>query len=109
MSIEAEPPELDELLRRYLWEYDPARLSWEENRHTIVTRLLESGGWDAVRWLRTHLSDDELRAFLVRRRGRGLEPRRLRFWGLVLDIPEEEVDGWIAAARSNPWFNRTRR
>lgn len=107
MLHESETVELADLLRRYLWEYDPAGLSWESHRHTIIGRLLESGGWDAVRWLRAHVSSEELRGFLVRRRGRGVEPRRLRFWGLILEIPREQVDEWIATARSNPWNRRT--
>jgi hypothetical protein len=107
MPDHPETVELPDLLRRYFWEYDPARLSWEGSRHTIVTRLLQSGGWDAVRWLRAHVSDDELRELLVRRRGRGIDPKRLRFWGLILDLPREQVDEWIAVARSNPWHQRT--
>lgn len=108
MQLESESPDLGELLRRYLWEYDPARLSWETSRHTIVSKLLQVGGWDAVRWLRAHLTDDELREFLVRRRGRGLDPRRLRFWALILDLPRDQVDAWIAAARANSWEQRIR-
>src|SRR5215207_3161124 len=65
MQLESDAAELGELLRRYLWEYDPARLSWETSRHTIVSKLLQVGGWDAVRWLRAQLTDDELREFLV--------------------------------------------
>lgn len=106
MRQEPESSEFDDLLRRYLWEHDPARLTWDGNRHTIVAKLLEAGGWDAVRWLRAHLSPDELREFLVRRRGRGMEPRRLRFWGLILDLPREQVDEWVASARSRPWHRR---
>jgi hypothetical protein len=109
MSMDAETPPLSDLLRRYLWEYNPAQLSWEKGRQTILARLLQIGGWDAVRWLRTNVSDEELREFLVRRRGRGLDPKRLRFWGLVLDLPAEQVDAWIATHRDNPWRRRTRR
>lgn len=98
---------LPESLRGYFWDYDAERLTWNGSRHTIVLRLLQSGGMDAVRWLREQLSDEEIREFLVRRRGRGLSPRRLRFWGLVLDIPRRQVDEWITAARANPWHRRT--
>lgn len=107
MAVESRAVELDELVRRYLWEHDPERISWETGRHTIVAKLLQVGGWDAVRWLRAHLSDDELREFLVRRRGRGIDPKRLRFWELVLGLPREQVDAWIATARADPWHRRT--
>lgn len=99
-------PELPEELRRYFQEYDGRRLSWEESRPTIVGRLLEAGGWDAVQWLRAHLGEEELTGFIQRRGGRGISPRRLRFWGLILDIPRDRVDRWIAAQQAEPWGQR---
>ena len=98
--------ELPDHLRRYFWDHDPSQLSWDHSRHTIVRRLLESRGWDAVRWLRARMGDDELREFLERRLGRGMSPKRLRFWALVLSLPRELVDEWIAAQQSNPWTRR---
>lgn len=91
---------LPERLHRYFWEYDATRLAWPESRGTIALRLLQCGDADAIRWLRERMSDAELRDFLERRRGRGLEPDRLRYWGQELGIPGEEVDAWIAAVRS---------
>lgn len=55
------------------------------------------------------MSDEEIREFIVRRRGRGISPRRLRFWSLLVDIPHRDVDEWIEAARRNPWQNRAAR
>lgn len=99
---------LPDNLRRYFWDYDPETLSLKESRWTIVWRLLEAGGQDAMRWLRSEIGDEELREVLERRRGRGLSPRRLRFWGLVLGLPRERVDAWVAAARREPWARRVR-
>lgn len=107
MAEEHTTVDLPEQLRACFWDYDPERLSWERSRHTIVLRLIEKGGMAAVLWLRVHMSDDEIRDFIVRRRGRGIDPRRLRFWSLLVGIPRDEVDGWIEAARRNPWHNRT--
>jgi hypothetical protein len=98
--------ELPEALQSYFWDYDAASLSWESSRHTIVLRLIQSCGMDGVQWLRTMMTDAELRDFLLRRRGRGLSPRRLRFWALIVGLPQDQVDMWIAAARSNPWAQR---
>lgn len=101
--------ELPDDLRRLFWDYDSEQLSWDDSRHTIMLRLLEKGGLRAVRWLRGHMSDGEIREFIVRRRGRGISPRRLRFWSLLVDIPRGDVDEWIEDARHNPWQNRTAR
>jgi len=107
MANEPVDSDLPASLRAYFWDYEANRLSWGRNRHTIVHRLLQNGGLDAVNWLRAHLGDAELREFLVRRHGRGISARRLRFWGLILDIPRAEVDACIAAEASNPWHRRT--
>jgi hypothetical protein len=106
--MENEPTvELPELLGRYSWDYGPGRLTWPESRHTIIGRLLEAGGFDAVRWLRRNVDDAEIRDFIVQRRGRGLDPKRLRYWELILELPEPQVDGWIESALASPWYRRT--
>lgn len=109
MATEQQTVLLPDDLQRYFWDYDAGQLSRPANRHTIATRLLQSGGWGAVRWLREQTSDDELRQFLVARRGRRISPERLRFWGLILDLPRRQVDEWLSAGRSNPWHRRTHR
>ena len=101
--------DLPDDLRALFWDYDAEHLSWESSRHIIVLRLLEKGGMHAVRWLRQQMTDEEIREFIVRRRGRGISPRRLRFWSLLVDIPHRDVDEWIEAARRNPWQNRASR
>lgn len=98
---------LPEHLRTYFWDYDAEALDWEQNRHTITLRLVQVGGLDAVTWIRSRISDDDLKDFIVRRQGRGMDPRHLRFWGVLLGIPRSLVDGWVAAARANPWNQRT--
>lgn len=109
MVDEQETAELPDRLMAFFWDYDPERLSWERSRPTIVLRLLESGDLQAVRWLRERMSDGEIRRFLVRRRGRGISPRRLRFWGVLVGIPRADIDEWIEAVRHNPWYDRTHR
>lgn len=99
-------PTVPSALRRYFWDYGSAPPSLERDGHTVVLRLLQVGGLDAVRWLRAHVGDDLIREVLARRQGRGVSPRRLRFWALVLDLPREEVDGWIGAGREAPWERR---
>lgn len=99
---------LPEELHHYFWDYDPADLSWDGDRYTIVLRLLASGGLDAVRWLRENAGDEAIREVLIERRGRGISPERLRFWGLILDLPRVQVDEWVHQARSDPWHQRAR-
>jgi hypothetical protein len=97
---------LPQFVQDIFWDVDRSQVSWERNRDFITRRVLMKGGWNAIRWLRSKLGDDELRHWIIERKGRGLEPRQLRFWQLVLDIDPAEVDRWIAASASNPWIQR---
>lgn len=99
--------ELPEELERLFWEYDPSTLTWTEHGDFIARRVLSHGRWSDIQWLRGRVSDDELRALLRENRGRGLSPRKLRLWQVLLDIPESEVDDWLAERESAIWEERT--
>lgn len=97
---------LPESLRGLFWEYDFDSLSWDEDRDLIFRRVLAEGRWEAVQWLRRRVGDFELRAWIREHQGRGLSRRQLRFWQLVLDLPEGEVDAWLEFRRGDPWERR---
>ena len=109
----AEPQEispssdLPKALFRFFWDVDPASLSWAEHRDFIVLRLLTAGDLDAYRWIRAGLGDEGLRSWLLSRRGKGLDARRLRFWEIVLDLPAEEVSDWVKESQSGVWQKRS--
>jgi uncharacterized protein DUF6922 len=98
---------LPDSLRPLFWEHDFEALTWEADRDLIMARVLASGGWDAVRWLRSQLSDTELRDWIERRRGRGLSRQQLRFWELILGLPHRQVDAWLAEEGRQIWQERT--
>jgi hypothetical protein len=100
---------LPRLLRPFFWDYVFDELSLERDRKLIVERVLTRGTWAAQRWVWENLGDEELRAWLRETSGRSLTPRQLRFWQLLLGLPEDAVDGWIAHKSQSPWFQRTRR
>ncbi|MCI0432756.1 MAG: hypothetical protein L0271_03785 [Gemmatimonadetes bacterium] len=99
---------LPEHLHAYFQDLDPSTLTVEAGRQTILRRLLERGGWDATVWLRREVGDTGIRRFLIATDGRGISPKRLRFWQLLLSIPDELVDPWIARYRASPWGQRGR-
>ena len=100
------PPDL---LQPFFWDCDFTRLDWNEHRDFIIRRVLQSGSWEAITWLRRQSGDDVLRGWIEERRGGGLTARQLRFWELVLDLPHAEVNHWVGAARNTLWEQRTHR
>lgn len=100
------PAPLPESFRSYFRDYSFKDLSWPEDRELIIRRLLTDGSWDAIRWLRRRIGDDGLRKWLISHQGRGLSPRQIRFWSLLLALPKLQADCWVRAARSAPWSRR---
>jgi hypothetical protein len=100
------PSHLPQSLREYFWDYPFDQLSWERDRDLVIRRLLMTGSWETLRWLRRQVGDAALRNWLIVRRGRGLTARQLRFWGLILNLPRKEVNVWVKAARSGTWSRR---
>lgn len=88
---------LPQELKRFFWDYDFGRLSWEKDRDFVIGRVLSAGDWGAIRWLLGELGPEELRRWIESCSGRGLEPRQLRFWEVILRIPHRRVSEWIAA------------
>jgi len=95
-------------VRELFWEYDKRKISWRTDRKLIIDKILANGGWDAIVWLRKRMSPEEMREWFLRTKGRALDPPRLRFWELKLDLPHRLVNGWIRTMMQNPWHRRLR-
>lgn len=100
------PGSLPDFLKPFFWDVDFYTLDWQSDQNFIARRILQSGSWMAVSWLRSAWGDQELRSWLEAHQGSRLAPRQLRFWELVLDLPAQEVEQWIEGARNNPWGRR---
>ena len=95
-------------LTHLFWEYDFKKLSWARDRDLVIGKILAHGTWNDLRWLRRMMTDAALRGWILRARGRGLSPQQIRYWQLVLDLPGEEVDAWLADPARQVWFRRVR-
>jgi hypothetical protein len=96
-------------LRELFWDYDFAKLSWKHDFDLVVSRILSSGTWDQICWLRKRMNDDDLRQWIAHRQGRGLSPRQLRFWELILGLPRRKVNQWLAEGDRWIWDRRVKR
>lgn len=101
------PTKLPIMLRPFFWDYEFNMLSWKKDRDLIIGRILSSGDWGAIKWLRSHMGDRSLKKWLECHEGDGLSPQQLRFWELILGIPHDQVNTWLAAERRKVWEKRT--
>ncbi len=101
--------ELPEMLRDLFWDHDFGQLDWRRHRDFIVGRVLEAGSWEAICWLRSVVDDVGLRDWIDRHDGRPLSAKQLRFWQLVLEIPPERVNQWLASPGRKIWEGRLHR
>lgn len=97
---------LPKSLKPFFWDYPFSKLSFNADRDLIIRRVLSSGSWDAVLWVRKKIGDENLKKWLIAHQGRGLSPRQLRFWELILDLPKRQVNAWVKTARETPWGKR---
>jgi hypothetical protein len=97
---------LPEFLRPLFWDCDFDGLDWARHRWFIIWRVLTEGSWESIKWLRGRVGDDELRMLILRREGRGMTRQQLRFWELILNLPSERIDAWLAREPRKIWDGR---
>ena len=97
---------LPQQLKPLFWEFDFHRLSWGQHRDLVILKVLSAGGLADWKWLRGQMSTRELRNWIIAQHGRGLTPRQLSFWQVVLGIPASEVRRWLDAPERQVWDRR---
>lgn len=96
-------------LSNLFWDCDFGSLDLAEHLSFVIRRILDRGDWNAITWLRGAVGDAAIRNWFLATDGGGLDPRRLRFWGLILDLPAPQVDEWVRRAKASPWHERASR
>ena len=80
---------LPAFLEPFFWEIDFARLQLSEREDYIIERLLEYGDDRAIHWLKATFPPEVIAR--VVRRSRCLSRNTANLWGLMLNIPREEM------------------
>ena len=102
----AETNRLPRGLKNLFWDYHFHGLTWEEDQDLIISRILTSGHWKAVVWLRSRVGDQCLKEWIQRHQGGGLSPQKLRFWEIILGLPHHQVSIWLSEERRKIWEKR---
>ena len=92
---------LPALLRPLFWDHHFDDLDFSVHREFVIGRILSHGDWASVQWLREQVGDAPLRHWIERREARGLSPRQIRFWELVLRLPSDQVARWLIVQKQN--------
>lgn len=69
------------------WDTDPSKIDKEKNKEYIISRILESGNINDIKWLNKNYSKEEISRVVVNT-GR-ISRKTAIFWKNVLDIKEE--------------------
>ncbi len=89
------------------FDCEPGGVDSVRHADFVAGRLMESGGLDAIRWLRSTYHEDGLAGYLRRTHGRAIGRRRLRFWQVILGLPEAEIDEWLSHPGRTLWDSRS--
>ncbi|CUU38628.1 hypothetical protein GXSOP10_14218 [Armatimonadetes bacterium GXS] len=103
------PERLPEFLRPLFWEVEFRKVSPRKHQSYICMRIMEHGDLQAIRWMLQTYGKETLREWLIQREGRGLSPRTLRFWEVILNIPHRQVTRWLRSRPIDLWEQRTHR
>jgi hypothetical protein len=80
---------LPKQFHKYFWDTDAATIDVESKAAYVITRLLQWGRVEELRWLKNYYGLEALR--VVVRRSRELSAKHGKFFSLIYDIPPEEV------------------
>jgi len=72
-----------EHLRPFFWETDLSKISIEENKQYIIERILELGDRNAVQWLFSNFSLDEIKKAIEE--NKSISKKSLNFWSIILE------------------------
>ena len=95
-------------IKALFWDTPSGSLRWERDRDQIIGRVLASGPWETVQWLRARAGDEAIRTWIELHEGRGLSPQQIRFWQLILGIPARRANRWLRSEGRQVWDRRTR-
>lgn len=93
-------------VKKLFWDVEPRSLRLDRDQEMIIGRVLASGPWETVKWLRSAVGDEAILRWIEERDGRGLSARQLRYWQLVLGIPARHVDSWLQSDQRRVWDRR---
>jgi hypothetical protein len=83
---------IPECVRRLFWDVDPDTVDLRLHAGYVMERVMSRGTWEAMRWLKSMYSREQLADFLLRS-GDRLTPRDRAYWSLIAGISGAQCAG----------------
>lgn len=80
---------LPKSMYRYFWDSDPSQIDVDSKSAYIISRVLQWGRAEDLRWLKQVYGEEALR--VVVKRSRELSPKHGTFYSLIYNIPRGEI------------------
>lgn len=80
---------LPEYLHKYFWDVNIEKLDLVGKKYFVIQRLLDKGGVEAVKWTRSHYTEEDISNTF--KRLRDFRTPVGYFWATVLNIPQQDV------------------
>ncbi|MFA5138867.1 MAG: hypothetical protein WC728_06490 [Elusimicrobiota bacterium] len=81
-------------------EYEVSKLNAGRDRTVVISRVLDRGRLEDIRWLLRRLSKGDVSKFIEQDGSRLLSRRSLRLWSLVFEVVPKALPKW---RRADPW------
>lgn len=76
-------------LYRYFWEVEPSKIDVEQRPEYVISRLMDYGHTEAVRWMRSEYGDEAIKRTL--QVTRGISRPSAYYWSRVIGMATKEV------------------
>ncbi|KKP65341.1 MAG: hypothetical protein UR63_C0057G0004 [Candidatus Roizmanbacteria bacterium GW2011_GWC2_35_12] len=76
-------------LHQYFWDVDVEKLDIEKYPYFVVSRLLDKGNIEAVRWVKKNFNYNLVKKTLINHRDFSL--KSASFWALIYKVPLTKV------------------
>jgi len=98
--------EIPDFLKAIFWEYEFENLDIQKDEELLIAKILRDGNLPALKWLIKTIGVEKVEAWILKTKGKGLTPRQLSFWEIVLSLPHSEVSKWINRKATQIWEKR---
>ena len=83
------PKRIPKRLWRYFWDVNVKNLNAQEKPYFVISRLLDKGNIEAIRWIKAVYTPKQIRETLQNYRDFSL--RSGSFWGLIYKVPLSKI------------------